>query len=509
MTMLIVLCLFLYLLGAGIRIPKQFNMGYIMRSIVFLMLLGILFTGNTQLSAQSSEMIASRMAPEYIPEYSNVEVMNRLNAIPTKIVSHQYNPIVESYVKTYTVKNRKRTEEMLGKMRMYFPLFEQILSEANLPQELKYLSIVESALNPKATSRSGAVGLWQFMPATGKEYGLRIRSTMDERRDPEKATRAAVKYLGRLYHKFGNWELALAAYNGGPGRIARAVKRARSNDFWKITKYLPRETRNYVSAFVGATYIAHYYELHGLKPVYPAEQLLNTTSVNITNGITFSEIQSRTGIPMDWIKQLNPQYRRNYIPMSTGGHNLVLPRIEAELIRNAFTAVPQINYWLEKWQKNADYVQHDYYVQRGESIHQIAGSFMCAVEDVVKWNRLTSLSLYEGKLLTLFSKKVYKEKRSWTAVQPINIINYNKLAGHEELIPELPPNNIEFGVSTRRKNPRVIKEGKSKYYILARGESLSDVARKIPNLKLKELLKYNNIKINAQLDPGQKLKISK
>jgi len=425
------------------------------------------------------------------------------------MIEHQFNPVVKSYVRTYTVKNRARTETMLGKTALYFPMFERLLAEANLPSELKYLSIVESALDPNARSRSGAVGLWQFMPPTGKEYGLNIRSSYDERKDPEKSTRAAIKYLGKLYDRFGSWELALAAYNGGPGRISRAVKRAGTKDYWKLNKYIPRETRNYVSAYIGASYVANYFYLHDLNPKEIDAKLINNKSILITNGISFSDIASRTGLPMAWIKMLNPQYNKSSIPAKTSGHPLVLPALEAELIRNAFVAQPQRNFWLEKWNDKAGYQKQDYTVANGEKLEEIAKAFNCSSEDIVKWNRLTSAGLYGGKKLIVFSKKEEKPVRTLTESPTIAHKRSVRILSNKTKDIAIPESPITFVTSSRSKNSRIIKEGKTKYYILARGESLSDVARKFSKLSLQDLIQINNININDQLSAGQKLIISK
>ncbi len=442
-------------------------------------------------------------------EHTDHEIIDRLRVIPNYMINHQFNPVVKSYVRTYTVKNRKRTEEMLGKTDLYFPMFERLLSEANLPLELKYLSIVESALNPHARSRSGAVGLWQFMPPTGKEYGLNIRSSYDERKDPEKSTRAAIKYLGKLYDRFGSWELALAAYNGGPGRISRAVRRAGTNDYWQLNKYIPRETRNYVSAYIGASYVANYYYLHDLQPKTIDAKLIDNKSILIKEGILFSDIASRTGLPLEWIKMLNPQYNKASIPARSSGHPLVLPSLEAELIRNAFTAMPRNNLVLDQWRKKADYQQQNYTVASGEKLEDIAKAFNCSAEDIVKWNRLTSAGLYGGKNLIVFSKKETKPVRNWSESPLVSHKRSIRIANKNQRVIEMPDQSAIFVASSRSKNSRIIKDGKIKYYILARGESLSDVARKFSKLTLQELIQLNNININQQLSAGQRLIISK
>ena len=196
------------------------------------------------------------------PVYDEAAVIERLKSIENPLVENRYNSIVRGYIKGYLFWNRDKTERILGRTVLYFPLMEEYLSKRNMPDKLKYLSVVESALYPHGVSRVGAVGLWQFMPETGKEYGLEINEFVDERKDPNKSTQAALDYLSRQYMKYGDWALALAAYKSGSGRVSRAIKRGRSKNFWRIRRYLPRETRNYVPAYIAATYMMEYYKEH-------------------------------------------------------------------------------------------------------------------------------------------------------------------------------------------------------------------------------------------------------
>ena len=264
-----------------------------MRTILTVLLLLSLL--GSELNAQYQEPVKP---VETFPPYTDEDLRERLGSIVNEVVTPRLDAIVKSYVNTYTALKRDKTEAMLGRMAMYFPLFERLLTEQNMPTDLKYLSITESALNPKARSRSGAVGLWQFMPTTGREYGLTQNRYVDLRKDPEKSTLAAIKFLKRLYQKYGNWELALAGYNGGPGRVNRAIKRGRSKNYWKIRRYLPRETRNYVSAYISATYIANFYEKHDLVPLYPDIELQLTEITVVYEGITFHEIAEITDVPL-------------------------------------------------------------------------------------------------------------------------------------------------------------------------------------------------------------------
>jgi len=253
-------------------------------------------------------------------------IRSRVDSMKNSALQPRFTREVLSYVRTYTELNRPHAEQILGRTVLYFPLFEEMLQEAGVPEDLKYLAIVESALDPKAISWVGAKGLWQFMPATGQYYGLRIENRIDERCDPEKSTRAAIHYLQDAYERFGDWALAIAAYNSGGGRVSRAIKRGRSKDFWRIKRFLPRETRNYVPAFIGAQYLIEFYQEHGLEPDYPPLDLQLTTQIQVFQGLSFYEIAQVTGIPVDWLEWLNPTFQLGYIPESSEGRWLRIPK---------------------------------------------------------------------------------------------------------------------------------------------------------------------------------------
>ena len=247
------------------------------------------------------------------------------------IIDHRDHPVVESYLRGYLLRNREKSETILGRIPTYFPMFEEELARAGLPDDLKYLAVVESALHPKALSPVGAGGLWQFMPGTGKLYGLRVDRTVDERGDALLATRAAIAFLQAEYARFGDWALVLAAYNGGPGRVRRAMRRSGRRDFWSLRKYLPRETRNYVPGFIAAAYVHRYGHLHGLEPVRPAldEQLM--VSVACPGGVTLREVAQATELPLAMIQYHNPHCLKGYLPAPSKAHVRVPARSRAAL----------------------------------------------------------------------------------------------------------------------------------------------------------------------------------
>jgi membrane-bound lytic murein transglycosylase D len=237
-----------------------------------------------------------------------------------------YNQDVAAYLRRYLTYGYRDTERMLGRSAMYFPIFEHYLEMHGLPEELKYLPMIESSLIPYATSVSGASGLWQFMPTTGQHLGLSIDSYLDERRDPYRSTEAAVKYLKKLHQRFGKWDLALAAYNCGPTRLSRVIRDTGSEDFWKIKRYLPRETQRYVCRYLAACYIGTYHHLHGLNPKTPEELQYNGMAAKVYEPVSLNEVSKMTGVELAVLRQLNPSFKQNYIPEKKDGIYLVLPR---------------------------------------------------------------------------------------------------------------------------------------------------------------------------------------
>lgn len=262
--------------------------------------------------------------PDVNPVYTKEEYISRLKRIPS-VIEMPYNDIVQKFIDRYSSRLRRSVSYMLGAQNFYMPIFEQALETYGLPLELKYLPVIESALNPKAVSRVGATGLWQFMLKTGKNYGLEINSLVDERRDPIKASYAAARYLSDLYKIFGDWNLVIAAYNAGPDKINKAIHRSKGkNDYWEIYPYLPKETRGYVPAFIAANYIMNYYCDHNICPM-ETDLPVKTDTVMVTRDIHFEQIAKVLNIDIAQIQELNPQYRRNIINGSSQPSTLKLP----------------------------------------------------------------------------------------------------------------------------------------------------------------------------------------
>ena len=262
------------------------------------------------------------------PEFPRETYIERLQRIPS-IMEMPYNEVVRKFIDRYAVKLRRSVGYMLGASNFYMPIFEQALETYNLPLELKYLPVIESALSPKATSRVGAAGLWQFMLATGKQYGLEVTSLVDERRDPIKSSDAAARYLRDLFRIYHDWSLVIAAYNCGPENINKAIHRAGGEkDYWAIYKYLPRETQGYVPAFIAANYIMTYYSQHNICPMttrLPAK----SDTVMVKRNVHLEQVAEVLGLNIDLLRSLNPQYRRDVVPGATEPSALRLPLTES------------------------------------------------------------------------------------------------------------------------------------------------------------------------------------
>jgi membrane-bound lytic murein transglycosylase D len=258
-------------------------------------------------------------------EFPTDEIKFRIQLMRSP-VSPVYNDEVEAYLRRFLTYGKKDTEAMLGRAAILFPVFEHYLDLHGLPQQLKFLPIIESSLFSYAVSTKGAAGLWQLMPLTAQSYGLVIENYLDERRDPYKSTETAVKYLKRLYRRFGSWELALAAYNCGPTKVSRAVKARKSSDYWKIRGALPYETQAYVSRFLAASYVGTFYQLHDLTPTLPGPFEMQAMAAKIYRPVSLPYVSFITGVDIPTLRQLNPAFLSDFVPAQRQGVYLALPR---------------------------------------------------------------------------------------------------------------------------------------------------------------------------------------
>ncbi len=342
-------------------------------------------------------------------EYPDSIFKLRLESLPNEI-EMPFNSRVKNVINLYVERRREHVEKILGLSKYYFPIFEDILSEKGLPLEFKMLPVIESALNTTAISRAGAGGLWQFMPSTGRMYGLKVNSLVDERSDPVKSTYAAAHYLKDLYRIYKDWHLAIAAYNCGPGTVNRAIRRSGGKrSFWGIYHYLPRETRTYVPIFIAANYVMTYYEDHNLCPV-EIEMPLYTDTVKIDRRLHFSKVSHILELSEDEIKVLNPQYRRGVIPgTKMRSYILRLPTHYAskfEELKDSIYSVTDSDSLAkvieaeEKAIKKIDRrITHR--VRKGQTLSGIAQRYHVRVSDIKRWNGLRSSRIRVGQRLTI------------------------------------------------------------------------------------------------------------
>lgn len=332
----------------------------------------------------------------------------RLRRLPN-VVAMSYNDVVRKYIDQYGSRLRRSVSVMLGAFNFYVPIFEEALEAYQVPLELKYLPVIESALNPGATSRVGAAGLWQFMIGTGKQYGLEVTSLVDERRDPVKASFAAARYLKDLYDIFGDWTLVIASYNCGPNNVSKAIKRAGGvTDYWTIYPYLPRETQGYVPAFIAANYIMNYYCEHNIclvKTTLPP----TSDTLHVTRNVRLDRVEQVCGVPLDELKALNPQYRTNMVPGEVRPCILRLPGDKV----NAFIEAGDSIYVQPEEQKNVvevavrDTKSRDsrqsrgvyVKVRRGDTLGAIARRNHTTVDRIKRLNKMRSTRINPGQRL--------------------------------------------------------------------------------------------------------------
>ena len=325
-----------------------------------------------------------------------------------------YNYIVRDYINYYLTNRWSPLSNVLALSKFYFPIFEQELIAANMPVELRALAIIESNLSPMATSRVGAVGLWQFMPATGKNLGLEINSLVDERSDIVLSTRAACRFLKDLYNIFDDWTLALAAYNCGPGNVSRAIARAGvdAKSFWDIYDYLPRETRGYVPKFIAASYVYAYHDLHGIE-AKATPQCISTDTVVINRTMHLGQVASTLNIPLETLRLLNPQYKIDIIPAARKPYTLRLPtRYTSEFILQQDSIYAKDSTFLKEYinpanleKKRAEGVGYVYTVRKGDNLGLIAKRNRCTVKDIMRWNKLKSTTIRIGQKLRIEKPK--------------------------------------------------------------------------------------------------------
>lgn len=514
----------------------------------------------TVTSTPSSQTIPIGTTTPYYSSYSysgvnTVELYaGRLNAI-RRSIPLDYNPQVRSLIELYLYRKADVSGKIIGLSQIYFPIFENIFPQYGLPSELKYLSIPESALNPYAVSRSGAVGLWQLMPITARELHLTINDNIDERRDPYKATHAAAEYLRRLYYRYNDWSLAIAAYNCGPGTIDNAIKKSGGiRDFWLLSDYLPRETRSYVPAYIGATYMMNYYIEHNLRVEQPAfvNAFAGSDTVLVVGPIDFSAVTKFVNVKEGELRFLNPAFKKNGVPPGSYPTALRLPVTEIQSFRNRRTEIQAYSraIWSSEMAElaaqgiedlymlpgSADADQsvftavkrvkvkttktHVYKVRKGESIGKIADKFNCSTSQIKKWNKLKNDNLTIGqKLKIVGSGYTTKEVKinipaadredefmgDFSADMPNfngadnsteNLLNKSLYSTSQGVL----PTDGEAMYETKK-----VKETIRKNHTVRKGETLSEIADKY-NCDVAELKRWNKIR-GSIINVGEKLTI--
>ncbi|MDR2037576.1 MAG: transglycosylase SLT domain-containing protein [Bacteroidales bacterium] len=423
----------------------------------------------------------------YAKEFHDSIYIERLSRIPS-LVHLTYNNIVRNYIHVYTIKKRDKLEVMLGLKEYYFPMFEEILDYYGLPLELKYLAVIESALNPRAVSRVGATGMWQFMLGTGRMYKLQVNSFVDERRDPYLSTHAAAKFLKDLYSVYNDWVLVIAAYNCGPGNVNKAIRRSGGKrTYWDIYPYLPRETRGYVPAYIGATYAMNYYKEHNLNPKFIDVPPVSDT-IMINKNINLAQVSEILDIPIQLLRDLNPQYRREILPGNNAPCILRLPASYAtrfidmedticrhkadKYLSNTFRAIdPAGRSYVNTAGK--DRVVHK--IRNGESLGSIAMKYGVSTVSLKDWNNISGTKIIAGKNLIIYTNKAAAPKTASTS--------------------EKQTAQTAQAVS-----------GNVSYYTVKDGDTLWGIAQQYSGISDKDIMQWNNLS-RSKIQPGMKLKI--
>jgi membrane-bound lytic murein transglycosylase D len=447
--------------------------------------------------------------PNFVPTYPDSVYYYRMQRLDVESpINLTYNPRVRMFIDMYANKKRSTTARVLGLAQMYFPIFEQQLDKYNVPLELKYLAIVESALNAKARSRVGAGGLWQFMYYTGKVYGLEVTSYVDDRNDPIKATVAACRHFNDLYNMYHDWLLVLAAYNSGPGNVNKAIRRSGGKmTFWEIMPYLPRETRDYVPAFIAVNYVMAYSNEHNIYPVMPKILYHETDTIAVQQPLTLGILADKLKLSITDLEFLNPTFRTGFIPATPA--NPFFIRLPQKSIADFINNEPSLYAYYQlkgydpnqfKLQDNSDYdvvtkkVTHK--VRKGETLATIARKYDCSTSEIKKWNKLKKSTVYKGQALKIY---VQVQQPAVMAKTP-KVVN-----GNQELTSNSDSLTQEETLSTVENKP-VTTAVKPKYHLVKKGESLGKIAAKY-NVTTKNLVAWNKLKSQNVL-VGQKLRVN-
>lgn len=427
------------------------------------------------------------------PSFSDSVYTKRLNSLnettPIDIVA---NADMIRVVKYFASKRRKFTAVCIGRSKLFFPMYEEYLDKYNMPFELKYLSVIESGLRPTVKSRVGACGLWQFMYRTGRMFGLENDSYIDERMDPEKATDAACRYLKYLYGMYGDWSIALAAYNAGPGNVNKAIRRSGGQmNYWSLRPYLPKETQMYVPNFIAMMYMMNFYAEHNILPKEAKVYQHEVDTVCLTQVVRISHLDSLLSISEEDFRYLNPTYKTDIIPQTAPHQCITLPLEKIGLFLDLEDSIYNYENTLDSL--NMSFValekKKKHQVKPGETMAQIAANYDVTVQDIKGWNGMRSSTVYPGQYLTIMlTEKKYIEKSQANHVKK--------------------PSSSSSSTSSSSSKINYSYDGQYKYYTLKNGESLWTVSQKlgIPFGQIQELNKDLDPK---RMQPGDKIRIKK
>jgi membrane-bound lytic murein transglycosylase D len=446
-----------------------------------------------------------------ILQYPDSVYLARLRKI-NSIISLPYGPIIRNHIHVYTIKQREKFAAVLALKDYYFPMIEDVFDSYGLPAELKYMAVIESALNPNAVSKMGATGLWQFMYSTGRMYGLTINSIVDERRDPLKATHAAARYLKDLYKIYDDWILVIAAYNCGPGNVNKAIRRSgNKKDYWDIYYRLPRETRGYIPQYVAAAYAVTYYPDHNIQPMQLNIPVAVDT-IMINKDIHLTQISDVMRIPMGELKALNPQYRTGLIPGSSKPQILTLPlnhlgdfidlndtirSYKSDVYLNKANLLVNPTHSTSLPADIKGKTKIFYTVNDGDNLGYISEWYRVGLSDLRYWNNIYQNTIRVGQKLVVYvdpSKSEYYSK-----------VNSMSFADKQAMVGKTVPANTQHSVASF--TPET--EGDFITYTVRYGDTIWDIVKMFDNVSTSQVLTLNNISDPGKIQVGQKLKIKK
>ena len=448
---------------------------------------------NLSRHTQDEEELMEAGDKKYTSDIPDAVYIERLNRINTS-VKIPYNDVVRSYIIYYTQKmSRDKISRIVGLSAYYMPIFEEIFDQYGLPQELAKVAVIESALNPMAVSRVRAAGMWQFMRRTGTQYGLEVDEFVDERFDYIKETHAAAKYLKDAYAIFGDWSLAIASYNCGPGNVNKAIRRAGAgHDFWDVYQYLPRETRGYVPAFIAAMYTLAFYKEHNIVPSH-VDTPPQVDTFHISKNLHFGQVAECTGISMDMMRKLNPEYVKDIVPGKSKTRVIKLPFsfsgafIDAQDTIYAYkdsiffdpVKIKEISTPRSSRTSSGGGSSYTTYtVKRGDSLGKIASRYGTTIANIKKWNGLRKDTIVPGQRLRIYSGKG-------------------------------PSASVASSGSSRASSPATTSKGGYVMYTVRKGDTLYSIANKFPGVSLNDIMRLNGLTRKSKIYTGQKLKIKK